>query len=215
MIHSCGIYFDSIWKELSEDFQLSPEVTQKWLEITQTAYEEPHRFYHNKNHITDCWAYIRGSTFNREMKLAFMFHDVVYNPLKKDNEEQSVNLFKIFAEESHQEIDVDRIEYFIMGTKHNKTSYELARNDPQLGFFLDVDLSVLGSPKDIYYEYSQGIRYEYCILEEEYNVGRYNFLASLLKLDKIFHTKEFERFESRARKNIQSEMNYLLERDTK
>jgi predicted metal-dependent HD superfamily phosphohydrolase len=55
------------------------------------------------------------------------------------------------------------------------------------------------------------VRKEYEIYpDEQYNLGRKGVLESFIKRKKIFLTKEFKKYEKRARKNLQDEINLYL-----
>ena len=49
---------------------------------------EPHRYYHNWNHIEYMFKIARklGIELTDELVLAIIFHDIIYDPLAKDNE---------------------------------------------------------------------------------------------------------------------------------
>src|SRR5271166_1106216 len=57
-------------------------------------YAEPHRRYHTWSHIGACFDAIEkiSSDRSQEVALALFYHDAVYEPLSKDNEEQSAAL---------------------------------------------------------------------------------------------------------------------------
>jgi len=208
------------WEEIAKDLELSPSDAGYWFGFSMDAYTGLHRVYHGKNHIETCWQFLHqlNREFSIEMKLAIMFHDIVYDPLAKDNEEKSVEVYRDFADMTHASnfvISKD-VEYFIMGTKHNKDAYEMAQNDEDLAYVMDVDIAVLGAPLRFYEEYMIGVRKEYLtsgVSEKDYNKGRYKFLDSMLKLDNIFHTEEVRKLmgESNARKNIKYEISLLKE----
>ena len=67
----------------------------------ENRWHEPHRYYHNIDHLTSMLIEIEKNVYFRELSkyekhvvmLAAFFHDAVCNPKKDDNEEQSVKLF--------------------------------------------------------------------------------------------------------------------------
>ena len=69
---------------------------------------------------------------------------------------------------------------------------------------LDIDLSILGSPQDIFIEYESNIREEYnWVPMKIYQQERAKLLESFVSQDRIYKTDFFcERFEKLARKNI-------------
>ena len=67
----------------------------------ERRWNEPHRHYHNIDHLTTILKEIEKTPGFKELNvyakhallLVAFFHDAVYNPKKDDNEEQSVKLF--------------------------------------------------------------------------------------------------------------------------
>ena len=67
-----------------------------------SRYSEPHRFYHNALHIEECLA--EFSAFRSKagnpiaLEFSIWFHDAIYEPRERDNEEQSAALAaRVFA----------------------------------------------------------------------------------------------------------------------
>lgn len=57
-------------------------------------YDEPHRYYHNIDHIVSMVdSSVEGKTVSEKLTLAIVFHDIIYDPKRSDNEEQSAELF--------------------------------------------------------------------------------------------------------------------------
>ena len=77
--------------------------------------------------------------------------------------------------------------------------------------FVDADFSILGQTPAVYDKYATGIRAEYVrSTDEDYRKGRTAFLQGLLDMDNIFSTSYFrDKYESRARQNIQNEIDKL------
>ncbi|MFD0852009.1 metal-dependent phosphohydrolase, partial [Actinomadura adrarensis] len=75
----------------------------------------------------------------------------------------------------------------------------------------DADLAVLGSDPERYAAYTAAVREEYAFVPEEfYRAGRAEVLRGLLDLPTLFHTPAArERFETRARRNMETELMLL------
>lgn len=51
-------------------------------------------------------------------------------------------------------------------------------------FFLDIDLAILGAPKDEYMEYAKNVRKEYCHIEEsKFREARAKFMNKFVSGD--------------------------------
>ncbi|MFN7116358.1 MAG: hypothetical protein ACK4TA_06125 [Saprospiraceae bacterium] len=142
--------------------------------------------------------------------LAIFYHDVIYNPLRKDNEVRS-------AKRAVQELTqlkvaqekIDLVEFYILATKtHDLQGFS---NESDLAYFLDFDLSVLGADRDTYLQYAKSIRKEYHIYPDLiYNPGRIKVLQHFLEKPTIYYTKAFrEHREMQARINLQWEYQQL------
>jgi len=201
------------WDELIRPFH--PVETDS-IEVFQNLvknYNSPGRTYHNLNHIHSL---IHISTeFKSKIKdydclqFAIWFHDVVYNPLNSDNEEKSADLA---MEELYKlnlpKTKVEKIIRMILATK----SHNLLNNsDSDLNYFLDFDLSILGSNKLIYQKYAKQIRDEYrSIPDSTFYQGRKRVLEMFLESPSIYKTAEFKQlFENQARENIQDEIDQI------
>jgi predicted metal-dependent HD superfamily phosphohydrolase len=56
----------------------------------EECYKELHRYYHNWSHIEDMIDNIPGNyKNNKTLILAILFHDIIYDPKREDNEEKS------------------------------------------------------------------------------------------------------------------------------
>lgn len=176
-------------------------------------YSESHRQYHTLEHIDRFLNVLSGlsSDINdyRSLSIACIFHDVIYDTRKQDNEKLSaryaVNTMKKTGIDTGI---IDRVAELIVSTADHKP----ADGSYDSRLFLDADLSVLGSGASGYLAYSGAIRQEYSWLrDEEYCRGRYGILKKFLARERIYLTDDLYRdFESRARKNIAGEMENLM-----
>jgi predicted metal-dependent HD superfamily phosphohydrolase len=135
-----------------------------------------------------------------EAEFAIWLHDVVYDPHASDNEEMSATIAgKILSELGCPETKAKKIRELILITKHIQPP---ATTDEQL--ILDIDLSILGQPANIFDEYERHIRAEYSwVPEEAYRIGRSKVLQSFLGRTSIYNTERFVKlYENQARANI-------------
>ena len=133
-------------------------------------YSEPHRHYHTLNHIYKMLEYTIDVD-NINLFLAIVYHDVIYDPKRNDNEEKSIEFFKNAYEKSienfkseykspeeieeQSKIDSNLICRMIMDTKNHK---DTTRHSQPL---IDADLEIFkGTFKDIL-EYENQIFKEY------------------------------------------------------
>lgn len=133
-------------------------------------------------------------------ELAIFYHDIVYVPGGKFNEEASADraMFDLMDYK-----DKGSVKNLIMGEKLG-----LQFND--LDYFIDVDYSVLGSSPEDYVGYKSTVYEEYLTVPQFWE-GRKSFLEQLLKKDFIYRTDYFRLdHELRAHRNITEELAGLL-----
>ena len=103
------------------------------------------------------------------------------------------------------QIEEVKIKEIIACIKASKTHTLNGRDsESDLAWFLDFDMSILGSTWESYLVYTQQIRREYSVYPDIiYNNGRKNFLQQSLASPSIFHTSLFKgQYERQARHNI-------------
>lgn len=182
-----------------------------WDEI-EKSYTAKKRYYHNQSHLENLLKELSSvKEFIEDWDsiiFSIAYHDIVYNTLQKDNEEQSAAK----AEQRLAEIafPIERIRKCsqqILATKGHTVS-----NDQDTNFFTDADLSILGAPWEVYHAYFKNIRKEYSYYPDLlYNPGRKKVLQHFLSMVKIFKTdKFFLKYEEQTRKNLSAELETLL-----
>lgn len=177
------------------------------------AYQEPQRIYHSLSHLCDSLRHfdsLRAVCHSpQHVETALWFHDAVYDPRSHTNEEDSARLFEEFAGKVNLVgAAVAEIRNLILLTKNH--TMNLKNTDAEV--MLDADLAILGQSPREYEAYASAIRTEYeWVQNEKFRNGRRKLLSSFLSRPRIYHTTEyFNRYESQARFNLQTEMNALV-----
>lgn len=200
------------WLQLCDDLQLKMELRDLYWQEIDRYYGGAERHYHNLEHVEELlqWVTIyQDKIVDKEiLQLSIWYHDIIYVPGRKDNEAQSA----AFARQRlpHFDLSPDRIEKCcqqILATQ----SHQLLSEDSDLAFLLDFDLAILAKPWDDYQVYAQQIRKEFQTFPDSlYQAGRQQALQSFLDSPFIYHTPAlYERWEKRARQNIQAEIRLL------
>jgi pantetheine-phosphate adenylyltransferase len=130
-------------------------------------YDEPHRFYHNWNHIE--YMLLKAQEqgiLSDELLLAIIFHDIIYNPKNKDNEEKSAELFRLYVEN-------DEIKYAILDTKDHVPNSYLST------LLCRLDLDVLYSDIETFIKFEDAIFKEYQFIDyKKYKEHRLKILEN-------------------------------------
>lgn len=178
--------------------------TEVWFERLANLYSEPHRHYHNSQHIVDCLREF-DSTRNlahepQAVELAIWFHDVIYNPRAADNEEQSAELAVQFITETGIGKELQKaVTQLVLATKHHDDS---VHHDAVL--MVDIDLSIFGKDPALFWKYEEQIRREYeWVPADIFATKRTEILEKFLARPKIFGTEFFfAKYEAQARGNL-------------
>ncbi|RYD44439.1 MAG: phosphohydrolase [Verrucomicrobiaceae bacterium] len=166
-------------------------------------YSEPHRHYHNLRHIESMLARMdEVSPGDTTMELAIWFHDVIYDPRARDNEEQSAAFFVRTMAPHLDTLVCSDVVRLILATDY--TREPTGKKDEEL--LRDMDLAVLASDPEIYQAYAEAVRREYShVAEEDFRKGRKAVMERFLE-GRIFQTGAFASDETRARENIRAEI---------
>lgn len=168
------------------------------------AHAQKHRAYHTLDHIAACLRHL--DTIQNEMdkpeevEMALWFHDAVYEPFSSTNEEDSAEWAADWLQERGAENAViTRIADHILDTKSHDTPDSLDGR-----YMLDIDLSILGTPPDIYDEFELNVRREYKRVPGFiFRKKRKAILEGFLAREQIYATEYFrEKLERQARVNL-------------
>jgi predicted metal-dependent HD superfamily phosphohydrolase len=174
-------------------------------------YSEPHRHYHNLNHVRQSLdafdRIVDDLTDPFTIEAAIWFHDVVYEPKSSKNEARSAEYASDFLSSTKLSPSViSEIDHLIRLTRQPA---DPSTEDEK--YLIDIDLSTLGAGRELYDRYEAMIRKEYADVPEQlYKKGRRVLLSSFLDGAHIYRTRYFrERLEAQARANIVRELKKL------
>ena len=204
------------WETLLQPFLVEPKLRQNVFFNLVAAYSSAGRFYHNLEHIHQvletieqiyrCSLSQASPSLNFPViQLAAWFHDVIYDPKAKDNEEKSTEYAEATLKSLKiQKTTIAQVKNLILTTKN----HQAPPTDLESQILLDADLAILGSTESEYRAYSQAIRQEYSwVCDAEYRLGRKQVLQKFLQRERIYLTSYlFVTLEEKARQNLQSEI---------
>jgi predicted metal-dependent HD superfamily phosphohydrolase len=177
---------------------------ERLLEELVGRYSEPHRAYHNLEHIRDCLTQLELGRelleHAAEVEVAVWFHDAICDPRLSNNEEQSARWAeRVLLSAGTSGKAIIRVANLIRLTTHEKVG--LTGDGAVL---CDADLAILGAKPERFDRYETQIRQEYTwVAEKLYREKRGELLARLLARPTIYHTEPFiERYEAPARANL-------------
>lgn len=175
------------------------------------AYAEPHRRYHNGEHVDACLRELdrcpEPPAVLREVELALWFHDAIYSPLRAGNEQRSADWAVAFLKENQADHDAKgRVSGLILATLHDAP----AQTDDE-ALLVDIDLSILGQPASVYERFERAIRQEYRLVPWFiYRKKRAEVLRGFLDRTTVYQTESFRRkYEDSARDNLERAINAL------
>ena len=185
-------------------------VAKLWNKIEKN-YTGSDRHYHNLTHLESLYRELEPLKNDIRdwdvVVFALFYHDVIYQPLRSDNEEKSASLAASrLAEISFPEERIAHCSRIILATKGHQLS-----GDNDTNIFTDADLAILGSPYTDYQQYARNIRKEYrWVPDFMYNPGRKKILNHFLRMDDIYKTEYFsKKYEAQARLNLEWELRSL------
>ena len=177
------------------------------------AYAGVDRHYHDIGHIAamltllDCHA--PPEVDHEALRWAILFHDVIYDARRSDNEEASAA--RAEADLASMAVDTTiraRVCDLVLATRHANSSQPA---DVETALLLDLDLAVLASSAAAYADYAAAIRREYAHAPEPlYRAGRARVLQNFLDRPRLYVTPALAaQWETLARRNLASEIEAL------
>lgn len=198
------------WRKDSARFQARPAAVT--FDELITRHSEPLRRYHGPGHLSALFylmalhaPHIPPGTSPR---LAIWWHDAVYDPQARDNEERSAGLAREhLAQLGAPAALIQTTANLILMTKNHWTGPSAGDGD----YFLDADIAVLGAPAKVYNRYVADVRQEYSWAPDPaWRAGRSTFLQAALTRPRLFRTDAFETsYGQQARLNMDRELESL------
>lgn len=186
----------------------SPHLIEEILE----AYSGPGRYYHVRSHLRHMFeTYDRffSDPNNVVLELAIWYHDFVYDPKAKDNEERSSDIAVARIKHGLQlvpEVGLEAKDLILF------SRYQRAPTTRNEMILQDVDLAIFGEEQSLFSEYERGIRQEYSFVPlEDYRQGRAAILKRFLR-NPFYCTADmqFSSYETLAQGNIRKAIEALL-----
>ena len=155
-------------------------------ETVMKHWTEPHRYWHLPSHLKEMLEGIKELYKDKKVTkkeyeilvIAAVFHDIVYDPRRKDNEEKSVDFMMYLLPNRvgvHYE-DIDKIREIIMATKTHDSKEGLSKK------FNKLDTQILDATFIDMLDWEDKIYKEYkWVGWKEYKKGRIQFLLSCIK----------------------------------
>lgn len=181
------------------------------------AYAAPPRAYHHFGHVREVLRHYDevaagpGWSQPREVGLAVLYHDAVYQAGRGDNEARSADLAReqIARWLPGAGIDADRVAELILLTarhgQHAPQDFPADAGGEDTRHFLDCDMAILGAAPEAFDAYDRAIAEEYrgVVPAWLYRRKRRGFLRGLLARERIYLSDFFHaRLEARARENL-------------
>ena len=204
-------YLQKQWVPVARKYFTDEAAGEAVLQRLMTLYQDKRRHYHTLEHVAAllqlCEKHLSLLGSRDVVRFSIWFHDAVFSPLSRHNEERSAQLaVQLLKPSSLPRPWLATIDRYIRATKHHPRS-----QDPDLQFLIDADLSILGADPETYQRYTQQVRQEYSIYPNFiYNRGRRAFVQQMLAKVRIFQTDALaERYEAAAKKNLAHELQTL------
>ncbi len=173
---------------------------------------EPQRHYHGRGHLCSLFYLMAlhaphippGSS----PRLAIWWHDAIYDPQARDNEDRSAELAREHLTRLSAPASLIQTTANLILMSRNHWSGPSAGDGD---YFLDADIAILGAPVTVYDRYASDVRQEYAWAPDPaYRAGRSAFLQSALDRRRLFRTDAFETaYGQQARSNMSRELRSL------
>lgn len=164
--------------------------------------------YHKRLHAIDCSNELYEIKHllddSDAVECALLFHDVIYNPLSKTNEEDSADVAeKMLTQRWVPKDFIGKVKKLILATKHIDTPQD---NDTK--YIMDIDNSILGKDPRTYTQYTKDVRREYYMYSDiQFKKWREDFLHWIASKKSVYHTEYFhDKYQKQLEINVLQEI---------
>lgn len=195
----------------------STRETEAWQNLGDNLiarWNEPHRRYHDEQHLEDVLLSLnhletQGEKISADTVLAAWFHDAIYQGTVTDEADSADFAVAALSEFALAPARVQEIGELVLATMPSRAQSEAPEAQAHL---LDADLAIFGASEARYGRYTAAVRDEYAhVPEPQFRSGRAQILRGYLDLPTIYRTGAArELWEQRARVNLQAEITELL-----
>lgn len=197
-------YFEAAWVRMWTGLGARSD-GRDVLDEVLALYAEPWRKYHTLQHLHEVLTTLDLAPSGicqhlREVQAGLWFHDAIYELRGSQNELKSAQLAVERLGAAGVPPDaLQRISDLILATRHTAVPQD---NDACV--LVDIDLSILGAPRERFEEYERQIRAEYSFVPGPlFRMKRSEILKGFLDRPSIFSTEHFRSaLEARARENL-------------
>lgn len=223
--------------KLSQPMKLN-HIDELFCDLVRQYYHQPHRTYHGWNHIERLVEKARlhcsvPLTYSQELGL--LLHDAIYIPGSPFNEQASMDLLRVLTTKmwwvnetvgdrravKPRDLDlsiIDRAMIIVGDTRRHIASI------PESETVIDLDLSLLAEPPELMRMDLISLQFEFngCFdidpimhrdeTTRKFNERRIGWIDKFLgdHIDRpIYYTKDFQKFEDVARKNLIEQREFL------
>ena len=192
-----------------------PHLEWTW-RLIHRSYAAPGRFYHTIFHVADCLTKLNaiddmgGIVDRRVAELALIWHDFVYVPGSNENEVLSARMLDAVSSTLKEPRLGQYAHAAILATEH-RDGYAGAYGNRTVDAVVDIDLSILGEPRNVYDSYVADVRREYAhVSDDAWRVGRSGFLKGMIARPVIYSLAEMhELLDAKARENMHAELSRM------
>ena len=156
-------YLRDEWNKLVSKYTNNKILIHNTFNEVEICYNSSDRYYHNLSHIkfmlSEAENFRTESDDFNSIRFSAWFHYIIYEVNRSDNEERSADMAKAFLIKiNYDKIKILNIKNLIRKTKNHQNTKSTDLFD--ILIFLDLDLLILGTQRDIYDKYAENVRKE-------------------------------------------------------